>query len=79
MPIIPIPPAAPASLAEKGIRFVGAGVSGGEEGARNGPSIMPAAMKPGLMWKPILQAIAAKTPASEPCCVGWAVMARGIS
>lgn len=37
-------------LAEKGIRFVGAGVSGGEEGARNGPRLCPAAMKkPGLM------------------------------
>ena len=39
-----------AYLAEKGILFVGAGVSGGEEGARNGPSICPAAMKQlGLM------------------------------
>lgn len=30
------------ALAEKGIRFIGSGVSGGEEGARHGPSIMPA-------------------------------------
>ena len=29
------------TLAEKGIRFIGSGVSGGEEGARHGPSIMP--------------------------------------
>jgi len=29
------------SLADKGILFVGSGVSGGEEGARNGPSLMP--------------------------------------
>ena len=49
-------------LAEKGIHFVGAGVSGGEEGARFGPSIMPggsAAAWPHV--KPIFQAIAAKT------------------
>lgn len=57
------------ALAEKGIRFVGAGVSGGEEGARNGPSIMPGGNEEA--WphvKPILQAIAAKTPQGEPCC-----------
>ncbi|MDO4907517.1 decarboxylating NADP(+)-dependent phosphogluconate dehydrogenase [Neisseria sp.] len=56
-------------LAEKGICFVGAGVSGGEEGARNGPSIMPGGNEEA--WphvKPILQAIAAKTPQGEPCC-----------
>lgn len=56
-------------LAEKGIRFVGTGVSGGEEGARHGPSIMPGGNEEA--WphvKPILQAIAAKTPAGEPCC-----------
>ena len=56
-------------LAEKGIRFVGAGVSGGEEGARNGPSIMPGGNEEAWPYvKPILQAIAAKTPAGEPCC-----------
>ena len=57
------------TLAEKGILFVGAGVSGGEEGARNGPSIMPGGNE--AAWprvKPILQAIAAKTPEGEPCC-----------
>ena len=56
-------------LAEKGILFIGAGVSGGEEGARHGPSIMPGGNREA--WpqvKPILQAIAAKTPAGEPCC-----------
>lgn len=56
-------------LAEKGILFVGAGVSGGEEGARHGPSIMPGGDK--RAWeavKPIFQAIAAKTPQGEPCC-----------
>ncbi len=57
------------ALAEKGIRFVGAGVSGGEEGARNGPSIMPGGNEEAWPhFKPILQAIAAKTPQGEPCC-----------
>lgn len=57
------------ALAEKGILFVGAGISGGEEGARNGPSIMPggnSAAWPAL--KPIFQAIAAKVDNNEPCC-----------
>ncbi len=56
-------------LAEKGILFVGAGISGGEEGARNGPSIMPggnSAAWPAL--KPIFQSIAAKVDNNEPCC-----------
>lgn len=56
-------------LAKKGIRYVGAGVSGGEEGARHGPSIMPGGNKEA--WphiKPILQAVAAKTPDGDPCC-----------
>ncbi|MFA5506717.1 MAG: decarboxylating NADP(+)-dependent phosphogluconate dehydrogenase [Vulcanimicrobiota bacterium] len=56
-------------LAEKGIYFVGAGVSGGEEGARFGPSIMPGGHREA--WdriKPILQGIAAKTEAGEACC-----------
>ncbi|KGQ30024.1 6-phosphogluconate dehydrogenase [Gallibacterium genomosp. 2] len=58
-----------AALREKGIRFVGAGVSGGEEGARRGPSIMPGGNEEAWPYvKPILQAIAAKTPAGEPCC-----------
>ena len=48
-------------LAEQGVLFVGTGVSGGEEGARHGPSIMPggsAAAWPAV--KPVLQAISAK-------------------
>ncbi|MGF6147457.1 6-phosphogluconate dehydrogenase, decarboxylating 2 [Kingella potus] len=56
-------------LAAKGIRFIGAGVSGGEEGARFGPSIMPGGNE--SAWpevKPIFQAIAAKTKSGEPCC-----------
>lgn len=57
------------ALAEKGIRFVGAGVSGGEEGARHGPSIMPGGNAEAWPYvKPILQAISAKTPEGEPCC-----------
>ncbi len=58
-----------ARLAELGIHFVGAGVSGGEEGARHGPSIMPGGHRGA--WpriQPILQAVAAKTADGEPCC-----------
>jgi 6-phosphogluconate dehydrogenase len=57
------------ALQEKGIRFVGAGVSGGEQGARHGPSIMPGG-DPGA-WpivRDILQGIAAKAPDGAPCC-----------
>jgi len=57
------------ALAEKGILFIGTGVSGGEEGARFGPSIMPggnAAAWPHV--KDIFQAIAAKVEDGTPCC-----------
>jgi 6-phosphogluconate dehydrogenase len=56
-------------LAKKDFLFVGSGVSGGEEGARNGPSLMPGGHHEA--WphlKPIFQSIAAKTDAGEPCC-----------
>lgn len=56
-------------LAEKGILFVGTGVSGGEEGARFGPSIMPGGDP--AAWphvKEIFQAIAAKVEDGSPCC-----------
>ncbi len=56
-------------LEEKGMRFIGAGVSGGEEGALNGPSIMPGGSE--AAWpavKPIFQAIAAKMEDGTPCC-----------
>ncbi len=56
-------------LAEKGILFIGTGVSGGEEGARTGPSIMPGGNTDA--WeavKPVFQAIAAKTETDEVCC-----------
>ncbi len=54
-------------LAGLGFRFIGTGVSGGEEGARKGPSIMPGG--PASTWevmKPIFEAIAAKVD-GEPC------------
>jgi 6-phosphogluconate dehydrogenase len=56
-------------LAERGLLFVGAGVSGGEEGALHGPSIMPGGNP--AAWehvKPIFQAIAAKVADGSPCC-----------
>lgn len=56
-------------LSEKGIHFVGAGVSGGEEGALTGPSIMPGGAKEAWEFvKPIFQGIAAKVEGGEPCC-----------
>jgi len=55
-------------LKEKGIRYVGAGVSGGEEGARYGPSIMPGGNEEAWPFiKDIFQDIAAKSD-GEPCC-----------
>ena len=56
-------------LAAKGILFVGTGVSGGEDGARHGPSIMPGGNP--AAWphvKDILQSIAAKDLEGSPCC-----------
>lgn len=56
-------------LEEKGILFVGSGVSGGEEGARYGPSLMPGGNpKAWPFIRPIFQAIAAKAPDGAPCC-----------
>lgn len=58
-----------AYLEEKGLLFIGAGVSGGEEGALTGPSIMPGGSKEA--WphvKPIFQSIAAKVEDGSPCC-----------
>jgi 6-phosphogluconate dehydrogenase len=57
------------ALKEKGILFIGTGVSGGEEGALHGPSIMPGGNPEA--WphvKPIFQAIAAKVADGTPCC-----------
>jgi len=57
------------SLKAKGILFIGAGISGGEEGARHGPSIMPGGNSEA--WphlKSIFQSIAARSEDNEPCC-----------
>jgi 6-phosphogluconate dehydrogenase len=56
-------------LVEKGFLFIGTGVSGGEEGARHGPSLMPGGDP--AAWplvKEIFEAISAKTPQGEACC-----------
>src|SRR5499433_1526592 len=53
----------------KGLLYIGTGVSGGEEGARHGPSIMPGGSP--AAWphvKPIFQSIAAKVADGSPCC-----------
>jgi 6-phosphogluconate dehydrogenase len=57
------------ALKAQGLLFVGTGVSGGEEGALKGPSIMPGGNPDA--WphvKPIFQAIAARAPDGSPCC-----------
>ncbi len=55
-------------LAEEGILFVGTGVSGGEEGARYGPSLMPGgAAEAWPHVADIFRAIAARAPDGEPC------------
>ncbi len=56
-------------IESKGLLYIGTGVSGGEEGALLGPSIMPGGSK--AAWplvKPVLQAIAAKVEDGTPCC-----------
>ena len=58
-----------ADLESKGFQFIGTGVSGGEEGARFGPSIMPGGSP--QAWphvKEIFQSIAAKVDGDVPCC-----------
>ena len=57
------------ALRERSLLYIGTGVSGGEEGALLGPSIMPGGDP--AAWphvKPIFQAIAAKAPDGSPCC-----------
>ena len=57
------------SLEDKGIMYVGCGVSGGEEGALKGPSMMPGG--PAAAWpllKSIFQKMAATAPDGHPCC-----------
>ncbi|MEY4200389.1 MAG: decarboxylating NADP(+)-dependent phosphogluconate dehydrogenase, partial [Verrucomicrobiota bacterium] len=56
-------------LESKGFQYIGTGVSGGEEGARRGPSIMPGGSH--SAWaavKPIFQGISAKVDGGAPCC-----------
>lgn len=56
-------------LESKGLRFVGTGVSGGEEGALKGPSMMPGGSKEAWPFvKPIFQSICAKVEDGSPCC-----------
>ena len=62
-----------AYVESKGLLYVGSGVSGGEEGARHGPSLMPGGSP--AAWshiKPIFQAVAARVPEGDPngtpCC-----------
>lgn len=56
-------------LEEKGFLYIGTGVSGGEEGALKGPSIMPGgSYKAWEFIKPILQDISAKVDGNIPCC-----------
>ncbi len=57
------------ALKTQGILFVGTGVSGGEEGARHGPSIMPGGNKTAWPYiQNIFQSISAKTNTRQPCC-----------
>ena len=59
-------------LAESGINFIGTGVSGGEEGALKGPSIMPGGQKEAYdLVAPILEQISAKAPADNAPCVAY--------
>lgn len=54
---------------EKGMLYIGTGVSGGEEGALLGPSIMPGGSKAAWQYvKPIFQKISAKVEDGSPCC-----------
>jgi len=58
-----------AYVESKGLLYIGAGVSGGEEGALLGPSIMPGGSKEAWpLVKPIFQSIAAKVEDGSPCC-----------
>lgn len=66
-----------AFLQDKKIHFMGMGVSGGEHGARSGPSIMPGGdMEAWLAVKPVLEAVSAKA-ANEPCVAYMGKAAAG--
>lgn len=58
-----------AAVEARGLLYLGMGISGGEEGARHGPSLMPGGSP--AAWEhlePILKGIAAKAPDGSPCC-----------
>ncbi|HET9203737.1 MAG TPA: decarboxylating NADP(+)-dependent phosphogluconate dehydrogenase [Acidimicrobiia bacterium] len=58
-----------ALVESRGLSYLGMGVSGGEEGARHGPSIMPGGSR--AAWEqvePMLKSIAARAPDGKPCC-----------
>jgi 6-phosphogluconate dehydrogenase len=56
-------------LEARGILYIGTGISGGEEGARHGPSIMPGGNpKAWPLVRKLFQAVAARTPDGSPCC-----------
>ena len=58
-----------AYVESKGLLYVGTGVSGGEEGALKGPSMMPGGSPAAWPYvKPIFQSICAKVESGEPCC-----------
>lgn len=64
-------------LGEKGIHFFGVGVSGGEEGARHGPSMMPGGSKEGYeAIRKVLEAVSAKVD-NEPCVTYLGVGSAG--
>ncbi len=68
-PTTTTPSGAPKYVESKGLLYIGTGVSGGEEGARKGPSIMPGGSP--AAWphvKPIFQAVSAKVEDGSPCC-----------
>ncbi|RQT31602.1 NADP-dependent phosphogluconate dehydrogenase [Burkholderia cepacia] len=59
-------------LAQSGLHFIGTGVSGGEEGALRGPSIMPGGQRDAYdLVEPILKQIAAKAPSDGKPCVAY--------
>ena len=58
-----------ATMASKGIHFVGCGISGGSDGARNGASLMPGgALEGWISIQELFYAISAKSDKGEPCC-----------
>jgi len=64
-----------ADFMERGIHYLGTGISGGEEGARKGPSMMPGGTHYAWeLWKPFLEAISARDFSGGPCV---AYMGRG--